>query len=343
MELAAGAGRGRHAGHPRRHVRAVRSLDGLPRPARPGLAGQPGRGASPRPEGAGRGGPAFVEPRHVTVDPARIGGPNEPSDIPFEGLRRNAVALVAGLVLLLVIGFLVPDLTPAPTQPVPVEVYRGRIVEFLPPTGDPTDPDVRIVVLDGALQGQTVDGHLQGPSGAEALPRYQVGDEVIVNASTDPEFDVHRRRRPVPDPGPDAAAHPVRRRRDGRRWLARRSLADRPRPHAGRDHQDRGPADHRRARPRLGRDRGGDRGDHRDPAADRGRPHPDRGRGHRDVRLAGAGGAPRGGVRRACPVHDVPRLGGGGLPAGGGPGQHRHRRPASWPRSSSAPSASSTT
>jgi uncharacterized membrane protein len=123
----------------------------------------------------------------VTVDPARIGGPNEPSDIPFEGLRRNAVALVAGLVLLLVIGFLVPDLTPAPTQPVPVEVYRGRIVEFLPPTGDPTDPDVRIVVLDGALQGQTVDGHLQGPSGAEALPRYQVGDEVIVNASTDPD------------------------------------------------------------------------------------------------------------------------------------------------------------
>ena len=123
----------------------------------------------------------------MTVDPARIGGPNEPSDIPFEGLRRNAVALVAGLVLLLVIGFLVPDLTPAPTQPVPVEVYRGRIVEFLPPSGDPTDPDVRIVVLDGALQGQTVDGHLQGPSGAEALPRYQVGDEVIVNASTDPD------------------------------------------------------------------------------------------------------------------------------------------------------------
>ena len=123
----------------------------------------------------------------MTVDPARIGGPNEPSDIPFEGLRRNAVALVAGLVLLLVIGFLVPDLTPAPTQPVPVEVYRGRIVEFLPPTGDPTDPDVRIVVLDGALQGQTVDGYLQGPSGAEALPRYQVGDEVIVNASTDPD------------------------------------------------------------------------------------------------------------------------------------------------------------
>ena len=85
------------------------------------------------------------------------------------------------------IGFLVPDLTPAPTQPVPVEVYRGRIVELLPATGDPTDPDVRIVVLDGALQGQTVDGHLQGPSGAEALPRYQVGDEVIVNASTDPD------------------------------------------------------------------------------------------------------------------------------------------------------------
>ncbi len=123
----------------------------------------------------------------MSVDPARIGEPNEPPDIPFEGLRRNAFALVAGLVLLFAIGFLVPDLTPPSTQPVPVEVYRGRILELLPPSSDPTDPDVRIVVLDGALQGQTVDAHLQGPSGAEALPRYQVGDEVIVNASTDPD------------------------------------------------------------------------------------------------------------------------------------------------------------
>ena len=40
----------------------------------------------------------------MTVDPARIGEPPVTPDIPFEGLRRNARALVAGLVLLLVIG-----------------------------------------------------------------------------------------------------------------------------------------------------------------------------------------------------------------------------------------------
>jgi uncharacterized membrane protein len=41
-------------------------------------------------------------------------------------------------------------------------------------------------VLSGDLKGQTVDGHLQGPSGAD-LPRYGVGDEVVVNVSTDPD------------------------------------------------------------------------------------------------------------------------------------------------------------
>jgi uncharacterized membrane protein len=122
----------------------------------------------------------------VTVDPPRVGGPDEPPDIPFEGLRRNAGALAAGVLLLLVIGFLLPDLTPPPTQPPPVELYRGRILELLPATTDPTAPDVRILVLDGALQGQTVEGHVEGPSGSQALPRYQVGDEVIVDASTDP-------------------------------------------------------------------------------------------------------------------------------------------------------------
>jgi uncharacterized membrane protein len=123
----------------------------------------------------------------VTVDPAGIGRPEAPSDIPFEGLRRNARALAGGLLLLLAIGFLLPDLTPPPTQPPPVEVYRGRIVAFLPATDDPTTPDVSILVLDGKLQGQTIDGHLQGPSGSEALPRYQIGDEVIVNASPEPD------------------------------------------------------------------------------------------------------------------------------------------------------------
>ncbi len=123
----------------------------------------------------------------MTVDPARIGKQDGPPDIPLEGLRRNARALAGGLILLLAIGFLVPDLTPPATQPPPVEVYRGQIVELLPATDDPTAPDVRILVLDGKLQGQTIDGNLQGPSGQEALPRYQVGDEVLVNSSANPD------------------------------------------------------------------------------------------------------------------------------------------------------------
>ena len=114
----------------------------------------------------------------VTVDPARIGPPPVTPDVPFEGLRRHARALVGGLVLVILIGFVLPDLAPPPTQPPPVELLRGRIVELLPASGDATAPDVRIEVLDGDLKGQTVDGLLQGPSGGEDLPRYQVGDEV---------------------------------------------------------------------------------------------------------------------------------------------------------------------
>ena len=170
-------------------------------------------------------------------------------------------------------------------------MYRGRIVEFLPASGDPTDPDVRIVVLDGALQGQTVDGHLQGPSGAEALPRYQVGDEVIVNASTDPDStfiavaDLYR----IPALALLLVLFAVAVTVVGG-WRGVRSLIALaltlavivkivvPLIIAGRD-------------PVWVAIGGGDRGDHRHAAADRGRAHPDRGRGHRDVRLAGAGGA----------------------------------------------------
>jgi len=121
----------------------------------------------------------------VTVDPGRIADPVTP-DVPFEGLRRNARALLGGLVLLIVLAVLLPDLTPPPTQPPPVELLRGRIVELIPQTGGAKAPDVRIAVLDGALKGQTVEGFLQGPSGEQDLPRYQVGDEVVVNVSTEP-------------------------------------------------------------------------------------------------------------------------------------------------------------
>jgi uncharacterized membrane protein len=44
--------------------------------------------------------------------------------------------------------------------------------------------------MAGPRAGETVDGFLQGPSGAEDLPRYNVGDEVVINASHEPDGEV---------------------------------------------------------------------------------------------------------------------------------------------------------
>jgi len=116
-----------------------------------------------------------------------IDGSSEPPVVPFAGLRRNARALAGGFLLLLVIGVVVPDLAPPPTQPPAVDLLRGRVVAFLPPGDDVTAPDVQIEIMSGPQRGQTIDGYLQGPSGQEDLPRYEVGDEVIVNASLEPD------------------------------------------------------------------------------------------------------------------------------------------------------------
>jgi len=111
-------------------------------------------------------------------------------DVPFAGLRRHARALTAGLVLLLVIFVLVPDITPRPSGLPPVQLVRGTIVELLT-TADPSVPDVRIKVTQGVeggpATGDIVEGFLQGPNGLEARPEFDVGDEVIVNISTDPQ------------------------------------------------------------------------------------------------------------------------------------------------------------
>ncbi len=107
--------------------------------------------------------------------------------VPFAGLRRNARALAGGLALLVAIFVLVPDLTPPPTSEPPVELAHGRIVELRPAGDDVTQPDVVIEVIGGPRSGETLEGYLQGPSGQQELPTYAVGDEVIVNISTEPE------------------------------------------------------------------------------------------------------------------------------------------------------------
>ena len=134
------------------------------------------RDGDPAPAGPGATGTVALETE-----------PGDAAPIPFAGLRRNARALAGGLVLLLVIGFLVPDLAPQPTKPPAVELLRGRIVAFLPAGEGGTAPDVQILILSGPQRGDTIDGYLQGPSGEVELPRYDIGDEVIVNASLQPD------------------------------------------------------------------------------------------------------------------------------------------------------------
>ncbi len=113
-----------------------------------------------------------------------------PGDVPFAGLRRNAPALAGGLLVLLALFLLVPGITPRPSDGPPVQLVHGRILELVP-TDDPGTPNVRIEVLEsvegGPQRGEIVEGFLQGPNGLEARPQFDVGDEVIVNVSTDPE------------------------------------------------------------------------------------------------------------------------------------------------------------
>lgn len=120
-------------------------------------------------------------------EPGVVDAVPEPPYVPFVGLRRNARALSGGLLLLVLIGFVVPDLSPPAAAPPVVELLRGRIVEYLPAGDDVTAPDVRIQVLAGPQRGEMIDGYLQGPSGQQDLPRYDIGDEVIVNASLEPD------------------------------------------------------------------------------------------------------------------------------------------------------------
>jgi uncharacterized membrane protein len=87
--------------------------------------------------------------------------------------------------VLLVGLWLLPDLTPPPTQPSPVVLVHGRVVALLP--GEESAPNVRVEVLGGARDGDILDGYLQGPSGQQFAPDYEVGDEVVVSMSLEPE------------------------------------------------------------------------------------------------------------------------------------------------------------
>jgi uncharacterized membrane protein len=124
----------------------------------------------------------------VTTGRAGQGGGTRPRPrnrddlVPFAGLRRNAVALAGGFVLIFGL-WLVPDLTPPSTLPPPVTLAHARITELLATTGGPGEPDARVLILDGPDAGTTLEAYLQGPSGQQEVPRYNVGDEVILNVA----------------------------------------------------------------------------------------------------------------------------------------------------------------
>jgi uncharacterized membrane protein len=101
---------------------------------------------------------------------------------PFEGLRRNARAILGGLVILVALA-LVPDLTPPSSLPPQVVLAHGRIVELLETGGEPGAPDARVLIVDGPDAGDILDAALQGPAGQQEVPDYELGDEVVVNIS----------------------------------------------------------------------------------------------------------------------------------------------------------------
>jgi len=102
------------------------------------------------------------------------------------GARRHAHALIGGTVLLVGL-WLLPDLTPPASQPPPVELAQGRIVELRPDAQGFGEPDVVIEVLRGPRAGQRLEGFLQGPSGQLEVPEYDVGDDVVVSLSLEPD------------------------------------------------------------------------------------------------------------------------------------------------------------
>ncbi|HEX6869296.1 MAG TPA: YibE/F family protein, partial [Candidatus Limnocylindrales bacterium] len=114
-----------------------------------------------------------------------------PDPVPFAGLRRHARALAAGFVLVVGIIVLVPDRSVTTNAgEAPVLLVRGRILELLAST-EPGRPDARIEVVRGVAggpaAGDVIDGVIQGSGGAGDRPDLAVGDEVIVQVSSDPD------------------------------------------------------------------------------------------------------------------------------------------------------------
>ena len=73
-----------------------------------------------------------------------------------------------------------------------MQLVHGRVLEVRP-EAEPGLPNSRIEIVEGIpggpATGDIVEASLQGPSGAAAPPDFAVGDDVILNISTDPDAE----------------------------------------------------------------------------------------------------------------------------------------------------------
>ena len=270
--------------------------------------------------------------------------------MPTSSEVRRQLTVILGGVILIVLITLIPDLAPpSPDIGAPVEAYKGEILEIIPPdvggseAGGAPVFTAQVLLLDGALKGQTVTAFVEGPGGSQLVAAYAPGrpGRRHDHAGRQRARAVHRGRRPLALRADRGADHPVRGRGHRRRRLAGRPGARGARPD-DRGHPQDHPAAHpagRAAAPDGGRRRDGDHG-RDDPA------HGGLGQGQRRGHpwhggLAVGGGPHRGGRNRGRAVH-LHEL---------GPRLRRRPRAAAAstcgascsPRSSSARWASSTT
>ena len=106
-------------------------------------------------------------------------------------VRRQLTVILGGVILIVLIT-LIPDLAPpSPDIGAPVEAYKGEILEIIPPDvggsegGGAPVFTAQVLLLDGALKGQTVTAFVEGPGGSQLVAAYAPGDQVVVTITQD--------------------------------------------------------------------------------------------------------------------------------------------------------------
>ena len=106
-------------------------------------------------------------------------------------VRRQLTVILGGVILIVLIT-LIPDLgPPSPDLGAPVEAYKGQILEIIPPdlsgseAGGAPVFTAQVLLLDGALRGQTVTAFVEGPGGSQLVAAYAPGDQVVVTITQD--------------------------------------------------------------------------------------------------------------------------------------------------------------